>query len=536
MTKKLTQECFIKRCSDRFTVLGEYINSDTSVLVKCKKCGKEFSMPAKSILNGRGCRYCANNVAKTTKSVQEEVDNLYGSGVFRILSPYQDNHSPLSIKHIPTETIFTQSRSHLLEGYNIPDYPVKTIKNVVGGRGVHEYKGKMYHAPIPSPQDKTKEFQKKLTEKYGTRFTVLGTYVDSKTKIEYQCSVCGQHNFAIPSDLLQYGSCKTCSSFTESTGEQLIYGLLQSNGISFEYHKPIKVPGNKHKMHLDFYIPEKKLAIEFDGVQHYDMTTGWYSKEGKKRDLLKDQWAVSSGITLIRLRDYSPKALLSSLVPYFGNLDNTELVKAGAGQTPIKEIYDYSKAHTYTATSEKYHIYYTKLYDIIELYSGKRPVINHPKVTDNDSFLRALNDKWGKRFIPKESYQGLRKKILIHCNQCKQDFYTIPGTLLSSKRESGGCPYCAHNIRWNLSMIKRVLPKLYPLPGFNEGQYTILDTEFTNSHKKMLVKCNKCGKVNQLSWHELKLAHGCYCSSLRFGDGSNKKQLVAYANSVPYKF
>ena len=44
---------------------------------------------------------------------------------------------------------------------------------------------------------------------------------------------------------------------------------------------------------VDFYIAEKKLAIEIDGSQHYE-------DEGKRADELRDQYLAERGITVLR--------------------------------------------------------------------------------------------------------------------------------------------------------------------------------------------------------------------------------------------
>lgn len=69
MPKKLTQAEFQQRVkeytSDQVEVIGQYVNKRTPVLVKCKKCGYEWSVPAQSFCPSstnkyhfKGCPEC----------------------------------------------------------------------------------------------------------------------------------------------------------------------------------------------------------------------------------------------------------------------------------------------------------------------------------------------------------------------------------------------------------------------------------------------------------------------------------------------
>ena len=71
----------------------------------------------------------------------------------------------------------------------------------------------------------------------------------------------------------------------------------------------------------------------------------------------------------------------------------------------------------------------------------------------------------------------------------------------------------ANCIDWKLSKAKS-----------RYGQYKLLDP-YKNSNSKIQMKCLKCGKEIYKSWHDLSHGHGCYCSSQRFGDGSDKRNI-----------
>lgn len=52
---------------------------------------------------------------------------------------------------------------------------------------------------------------------------------------------------------------------------------------------------------VDFHSSGSRLLIEADGVQHCDVTHGWYSEYSKLCDLIKDKYAVDNNYKLIRI-------------------------------------------------------------------------------------------------------------------------------------------------------------------------------------------------------------------------------------------
>ena len=63
-----------------------------------------------------------------------------------------------------------------------------------------------------------------------------------------------------------------------------------------------KLDSCKNKSHLpyDFYIPEKKVIIELDGLQHFEQVSNWNPPD-KKRDIYKMKKAEESGYKVIRI-------------------------------------------------------------------------------------------------------------------------------------------------------------------------------------------------------------------------------------------
>ena len=63
----------IKKINDDIEILGEYVNSQTKIKVRCKKDGYIWEVVPNSLLNGRGCPKC--NASKGEKRIVKFLDN-----------------------------------------------------------------------------------------------------------------------------------------------------------------------------------------------------------------------------------------------------------------------------------------------------------------------------------------------------------------------------------------------------------------------------------------------------------------------------
>lgn len=104
---------------------------------------------------------------------------------------------------------------------------------------------------------------------------------------------------------------KGCPRCSLSKGETAVARLLDLASVDFEVEFVMEDGVDNRRLRFDFYIPSKKLLIEYDGEQHYrPVTFGGMSKEKalevhqkiKSRDHRKNVWALDKGFRLIRIR------------------------------------------------------------------------------------------------------------------------------------------------------------------------------------------------------------------------------------------
>ena len=119
----------------------------------------------------------------------------------------------------------------------------------------------------------------------------------AKTRIWWKCSINSKHEW----DTLLFSrvSMKTgCPNCVHKTEKLLLDFLTKYYSIIRNF----KLDSCKNKSHLpyDFYIPEKKVIIELDGLQHFEQVSNWNPPD-KKRDIYKMKKAEESGYKVIRI-------------------------------------------------------------------------------------------------------------------------------------------------------------------------------------------------------------------------------------------
>lgn len=136
-------------------------------------------------------------------------------------------------------------------------------------------------------------------------------YVDLNTQVAIECPVHGVF-FETPYNLItnQIG-CPKCYK-NKSSGEIAVKNILDEYQIPYEMEKTMPYLKYKENLRFDFWIPDLKTAIEFNGAQHY-MPIDFFGgekkfKEQKIRDSIKDEFCKFYGFNLLNIK-YSDNVL-----------------------------------------------------------------------------------------------------------------------------------------------------------------------------------------------------------------------------------
>lgn len=126
----------------------------------------------------------------------------------------------------------------------------------------------------------------------------LVNYINSRIKVKIICPKHGVFE-QTPKAHLQNEGCPKCNS---SKGEREIRNYLKSKNIIFEEQKKFE---DLNKLSYDFYLPEEKLLIEYNGEQHYETIKHFGGGERfvrqQQNDLLKSEYAKNNNLKLLTI-------------------------------------------------------------------------------------------------------------------------------------------------------------------------------------------------------------------------------------------
>lgn len=289
--------------NNEYDVLPPYKNNKTKVEFIHLVCSSHFKARPDNFLNGTRCPVCAkkHGAILRTMTNDEFIRRSYSTwgNEYTILSNYINSDTLVKVKHNSCGSIYMTRPADFLRGHGCLkcSYVDRSPKI-----GVHQ------RTPLS-------DVKKSIKNILGDQYVVLtkdSDYKGNRQHISIKHLVCGNVYKARYSDIQQsHTGCPYCSKFGGlSSGEQKVSDVLK-----YEYHFDqdkdfyygYVIPDLKYKnnLHFDFWLPKQRIAIEYDGKQHYISINyfGGYKalQQQKKRDQLKNQYCKDNNITLIRI-------------------------------------------------------------------------------------------------------------------------------------------------------------------------------------------------------------------------------------------
>lgn len=285
LAKGKTHEQFLNEVKDNFgteySILTNYINARTKILIRHNICEEEYERRPDSV-NNITCKTCSRQ-RYTHENIVKRIKDLVGNE-YELKERYKAMERPISMYHSKCDKTWKVNLHHFIN--NGTRCPVCYGKNI---------------------KKDTISFKEEVNELVGNTYLVIGEYIDTHSNIimKHNTDKC-KHEFKVrPSDFLSHGNrCPKCKS---SKGEGVIRDWLENNNFSFEEQKKFKGLEYKSPLSFDFYLEcdSLKIAIEFDGIQHYRPVKAFGGEERfkiqKKRDSLKNEFCIKNNIKLIRI-------------------------------------------------------------------------------------------------------------------------------------------------------------------------------------------------------------------------------------------
>lgn len=321
----------------------EYINNNKKVEIICNIHGC-FNQTPGSHLNGNGCPKCgtessAKNQRDTTEIFIEKSKKVHGDKYDYSYVNYIDRHTKVKIickehgffEQLPNNHISGQicgkcagkniTKEEFIEKCkkihdNKYDYSLVKYTNtqnyiniICQKHGIFSQKAtnhlnqengcpKCYGVNIKS---NTVEFVEKSKKLYLDRYDYsLTDYKQANSPVIIICKKHGQFN-QDPSHHLSGQGCPVCKS---SKGENEIFRILKQKNINFHHHHKLL----DFNLEFDFYLPDHKIGIEYDGIQHFKPIKYFGGdnafKDQQRRDREKDEYCIKNNIILLRIPYY----------------------------------------------------------------------------------------------------------------------------------------------------------------------------------------------------------------------------------------
>ena len=282
MTDDIFRDLLREEHDNQIVALEEYKGSSHKLRFRHNICGHEWKNQPGHVLNRhQGCRKCKDFKKRLSQSSFELRLTEQHEGRIIALESFVTTTTPIKVKHLDCGRIWQTEPRTILRSGCIKCMNISRTKT-------------------------NEEFLAELNEKHFGEIIALEPYKNVRTNIKVKHSICGHIWRPNPSDLIAKGhGCAKCAS---SKGNRDIDHYLSERRLNFIREQRFESCRFKNPLPFDFYLPEFKVLIEFDGVQHFSVVDYWGGEKGledrKMRDQIKNNWAKKNKMRLFRIRYY----------------------------------------------------------------------------------------------------------------------------------------------------------------------------------------------------------------------------------------
>lgn len=300
MPRNITSQEYKERFSilyPDYELLSDYNGDKNYIEVRCKKDSNVWKTKPNWLKHGAGCQLCYNRrrgdiLRKSNDEFIQQAKELHGNKYDYSKANYKGNKTKVVVicpKH--------------------GEFMVTPNKHLSRGDG------------CPKCADEQNGINKRLSLKtFIDRSKVIHDNKYDYSKVEYisvgipVIIICPKHGEFKQTPYVHMKGCG-CPKCNQSKLERIVRKFLEKNNIDFEEQKRF---GWLSKQSLDFYIPNQKMAIECQGVQHYNKNLLFWGVKYfdliVKRDLTKNKLCKQNGVNIIYFSN--DKSILNSIDLY----------------------------------------------------------------------------------------------------------------------------------------------------------------------------------------------------------------------------
>lgn len=279
---------------NNITLIGEYKNMSTKILVRCNECGNEYEAYPQKILSGHICRTC---------SIKHREQKFKGCNTKKTHDEFISDLNQITDKILVKERYQTAKTPILCEckdcGHEWRVRPTNLLTNKTGCPKCSFVTGGLLQRITYD------DFVNKLKD-INPYIIIQSKYDGNHNNVKCKCRLCNNVWYALPSNLLRGTGCPRHNG---SHGEKFISDWLDANQIKYISQKKFEdLCGVKGRLlSYDFYAYQYNMLIEFQGNFH-DHTDRLQSDEDYlirlEHDNKKRQYAKDHEINLVEIWYY----------------------------------------------------------------------------------------------------------------------------------------------------------------------------------------------------------------------------------------
>lgn len=245
--KRKTHEEFIEEVfslsGSEYSVLGKYVSAKEKILFKHNndECNNTFHMSPSDFLSGERCPFCKGNrislaKRKTLEQFKSDVYNLVGNDYLVKSNNYKNAHTKINFIHNVEgcNKEFQMTPNTFLSGNGCPHCRYINLSNIM--------------------RKSQEQFENDVKNLKGDEYSVMGEYIDSKTKIKMLHNKCGRDFNIFPSWFLQGYGCTHC------TNEELLKNKTKSQE-EFE-HEIKELTNNEYSVVGKYINTQTKISLK----------------------------------------------------------------------------------------------------------------------------------------------------------------------------------------------------------------------------------------------------------------------------------
>lgn len=273
MKRKTTEEFMEyveKTTNGEYALTGEYNGNKVKTSFVHNTCGNEFMMKPIKFSEGHRCPYCSKNNRSLTmlearSHIQQKYPDMY------LLKNYSGMTKTCIFYHLECGMEFEATPHDVARGKKCPF----CTKTDIG---------------------KSESFQRKIYSRFGEKIFMTENFKGMPIPMTFMCSSCGKSFRCKPKKLLEFKKCPICSDEYDKMEIEL---FLETAGIRYEKDH-MEIPGIV--LNFDFYIPEYRMLIDYEGRSTYDDIPGIKMIPSIKNKIpLKKIWCMKNKTNYLRI-------------------------------------------------------------------------------------------------------------------------------------------------------------------------------------------------------------------------------------------